>query len=348
MKLLAISDTYIPAAIMRQGLESLADVGLEVTVRRWEHPTLVELQQANLVIEQEGPNALPLPDDVLDGIDAFDILLVQFTPVGQRTIELATRLKLVGVLRGGTENVDLSCATARGICVLNTPGRNARAVAECALGLMLSEIRNLARSHAALKAGQWRRDYPNSTAIPELRGKTVGLIGYGSVAQLVAHYLVAFGSRIIAYDPYFRGDSQPATLVDLPTLLEQSDIISLHARLTEENHGLLGRKEFARMKSSAVLINTARSGLVVEEALVEALSQRRIMGAALDVFDVEPLPSDHPLMKLDNVTITPHLAGSTIDSFYQSPVKMADQLRALLAGQGQLPIVNGVQPRLKD
>jgi D-3-phosphoglycerate dehydrogenase len=347
MKLLAISDTYIPAAVMERGLASLADVGIEVTVRRWEHPTLVELQQANLVIEQEGPNALTLPDDVLAGIEAFDILLVQFTPVGRRTLELATRLTLVGVLRGGTENVDLPCATARGISVLNTPGRNARAVAECALGLMLTEIRNLARSHAAIKAGQWRRDYPNSTAIPELHGSTVGLIGYGSVAQLVGQYLVAFGSRIIAFDPYFQGDPQPAELVDLPTLLEQSDIVSLHARLTAENHGLLGHKEFARMKPSAVLINTARSGLVVEEALVEALSERRIMGAALDVFDVEPLPPDHPLLKLDNVTVTPHLAGSTIDSFHRSPVMMAAQLRNILHGTGRPPVINGIAPRLK-
>jgi D-3-phosphoglycerate dehydrogenase / 2-oxoglutarate reductase len=346
MKLLAISDTYIAAPIIQAGLASLADLGIEVSVRRWEHPTLIELQQANLVIEQDGPNALPLPDDVLAGVDNFDILIVQFTPVGRRLLEATTRLKLVGVLRGGTENVDLPYATARGIAVANTPGRNARAVAECTLGLILSEVRNLARSHAALKAGQWRRDYPNSAAIPELRGKTVGLVGYGNVAQLVAHYLEAFGSRIVAYDPYFQGDPRPAELVDLPTLLAQSDVVSVHARLTEETRGLLGRKELAQMKPTAVLINTARSGLIDEPALVEALSQRRIMGAALDVFDIEPLPTDHPLLKLDNVTLTPHLAGSTIDSFLQSPVQMAGQLRGFLTGQGRLPIVNGIEPRL--
>lgn len=346
MKLLAISDTYIAAPIIRRGLESLAEVGIEVTVRHWEHANLVEMQQANLVIEQEGPNALQLPADLLADLETFDILLVQFAPVGRQTIAAAKNLKLIGVLRGGTENVDIAYATVQRIPVINTPGRNARAVAECTLGLMLSEIRNIARSHAALKAGLWRRDYPNSAAIPELCGKTVGLIGYGNVAQLVAHYLEAFGSRVIAFDPYFHGDPKPAQLVDLGTLLEQSDLISLHARLTEENHGLLGRAEFARMKPNVVLINTARSALVVEEALVEALAARTIAGAALDVFDVEPLPADHPLLKLDNVTVTPHLAGSTIDSFLNSPLRMAAQLRDLLAGKGNALVINGLIPRL--
>jgi D-3-phosphoglycerate dehydrogenase len=251
------------------------------------------------------------------------------------------------VLRGGTENVDVPWATSRGIGVLNTPGRNARAVAECTLGLILSEIRNIARSHAALKAGQWRRDYPNHMAIPELNEKTVGLIGYGEVGRLVARYLAAFGSRIVAYDPYAKGDPRPAELVDLPTLLRQSDVVSLHARLSDASRGLMGAREFALMKPSAVLVNTARSGLIDEQALVEALAQRRIMGAALDVFDVEPLPADHPLLALDNVTITPHLAGSTIDAFHNSPARMAVHLRNLLSGCPELPLVNGIRPVLR-
>ncbi len=167
-------------------------------------------------------------------------------------------MKVIGVLRGGTENIDISCATQRGISVLNTPGRNARAVAECTMALMLAEIRNIARAHAALKQGIWQRDFPNSEAIPELNQKTVGLIGYGAVAQLVARYLTAFGSKILAYDPFFAGDPTPTELVELPTLLEQSDIVSLHARLTPDNHHLIGRHELSLMKRHAVLINTAQ------------------------------------------------------------------------------------------
>jgi D-3-phosphoglycerate dehydrogenase len=151
----------------------------------------------------------------------------------------------------------------------------------------------------------------------------------------------------MAFDPYFRGDPGPVKLVDLETLLRQSDVVSIHARLTEESYHLIGERELAWMKSSAVLVNTARSGLVDEQALVRALSERRIMGAALDVFDVEPLPPGHPLLALDNVTITPHLAGSSIDAFRNSPKMLAGHLERMLRGETDLPIVNAVRPSLR-
>ncbi len=164
----------------------------------------------------------------------------------------------------------------------------------------------------------------------------------------MAHYLDAFGCRILAYDPYHHGDFAPATMTDLPALLKESDVVSLHARLSPETQHLIGTKELALMKPTAILVNTARSGLVDEAALIRALSERRIMGAALDVFDIEPLPADHPLLRLDNVTLTPHLAGSTRDGFRNSPVLMAGHLARMLRGQGPLPVVNGVQPALRQ
>jgi D-3-phosphoglycerate dehydrogenase len=347
MKLLAISDNYIPSEIMQQGFAELEPLGVAVEVRRWEHPTLIALQQANLAIEKGGPEAVPLPAELMEDLDGVDIVSVQFTPLPRALIEKAADLKVIGVLRSGTENIDVAMATGRGIAVMNTPGRNARAVAECTLGMILAEVRNLARAHACLKSGQWRRSFANSDAIPELCGKTVGLVGYGAVGRLVAGYLQAMGSRIVAYDPYCQGDPAPAVLVDLPDLLRESDVVSIHARLTEESHHLIGRAELAMMKPSAVLVNTARSGLVDEAALVEALRGRRIMGAALDVFDTEPLPPDHPLIQLENVTICPHLAGSTIDAFRNSPKLMAGHLARMLRGERPLPIVNGVEPELR-
>ncbi len=344
MRLLALSDTYIPFAYMQSGLASLSELGIDVEVRRWEHPSLTQLQEANLAIEQGGPAAVTLPAELLAGSDAFDMLVIQFAPVSRQFLDQATSLRVIGVVRGGTENVDVAAATQRKIAVLNTPGRNARAVAECTMALMLAEIRNIARAHAALKQGIWQRDFPNSQAIPELNGKTVGLIGYGAVARLVAHYLQAFGSRILAFDPFFEGDATPATLVDLPQLLEESDIVSLHARLTSDNYHLMGRCELQQMKKSAVLINTARSGLVDETALAEALANRTILGAAIDVFDQEPLAVDHPLLALDNVTLAPHLAGSTIDAFLGSPALMAEHLTRLMRGEPNVPIVNGIRP----
>ena len=347
MNLLAISDTYIPAAFMEHGLGGLASLGVAVEVRRWEHPTLVALQEANLAIEKGGPGAVPLPSEVTENVADFDLVVVQFTPLSREFIEAAKRLKVIAVLRAGTENVDVPFATERGVSVMNTPGRNARAVAECALGLILAEIRNLARAHAHLKSGDWRRSFPNSDAIPELNEKTVGLVGFGAVGRLVAGYLAAMGSRVIAHDPYFRGEPGPVSLVDLETLMRQSDVVSIHARLTEESYHLIGERELAWMKRSAILVNTARSGLVDEGALVRALAERRIMGAAIDVFDVEPLPPDHPLLKLDNVTITPHLAGSSIDAFRNSPKLMAGHLERMLRGEPELPIVNGIRPNVR-
>jgi D-3-phosphoglycerate dehydrogenase len=347
MKLLAISDTYIPSVFMRQGLASLQPLGVEVEVRQWEHPTLIALQEANLAIEKGGPDAVTLPAEVTQNVADFDIVVVQFTPVGRAFIEAAKKLKVISVVRGGVENVAMESATQRGISVLNTPGRNARAVAECAMGLILSEIRNIARSHAYLKHGDWRRSFPNSDAIPELYEKTVGLVGFGAVAQLVAGYLQAFGSRVIAFDPYFRGDSGPVELVDLATLVRESDVISVHARLTQESFHLIGEEQIAMMKPNAVLVNTARSGLVDEAALTRALAAGRIQGAALDVFDVEPLPPDHPLLKLENVTVVPHIAGSTIDAFRNSPKLAAAHLRRMLEGKTDLPVVNGVKPTLR-
>jgi D-3-phosphoglycerate dehydrogenase len=250
------------------------------------------------------------------------------------------------VLRGGTENVDVARATERQIAVLNTPGRNARAVAECTLGLILSEVRNIARAHAALKAGHWTRDFPNHDFIPELNGKTVGLVGYGSVARLLAGYLQAMGSRIIAFDPFVAGETHPAEMVDLDTLMCQSDVISIHARLTEDTRHLVGERQLRQMKPTAVLVNTARSGLVDEQVLVGVLQERAIMGAALDVFDQEPLAPDHPLLGLDNVTLVPHIAGSTIDAFLGSVTLMSGHLRRMLLNERPLPIVNGVEPQL--
>ncbi|MHC4168372.1 MAG: 2-hydroxyacid dehydrogenase [Planctomycetota bacterium] len=372
MKLLAISDTYIPADFMRDGLSELEELGVGVEVRHWGHDDLIGLQQDNLAIETGGPGAVELPESITQDLEPFGIVVVQFAPISSSFIERASNLKLIGVLRGGVENVAVESATERGISVMNTPGRNARAVAECTMGMILAEIRNIARSHADLKRNNWHRSFPNSEAIPELCGKTVGLVGYGEVGRLVAGYLVAFGSRVIAFDPYVSGgarvegvppsnrgqdardtvafdshsssDPALAELVGLEYLLRNSDVVSLHARLTDESYHLIGAKELAMMKPTAVLVNTARSGLVDEPALIKALEDKTIIGAALDVFDEEPLPADHPFIRLGNATITAHLAGSTIDSFRNSPKMMAGHLKNCLTGGENLPVVNGIRP----
>jgi len=234
MKLLAISDTYIPTDFMRDGLSGLSDLGVDIEVRHWGHDSLIDLQQDNLAIETRGSSAVELSQSITQNLTPFDIVVVQFAPISRSFIEKAKNLKLIGVLRGGAENIDVEYATQKGISIMNTPGRNARAVAECTIGMILAEVRNIARSHASLKSNNWQRSFPNSDAIPELCGKTIGLIGYGAVAHLVAGYLNAFESKIIAYDPYFTGDPAPAELVGLEYLMKNSDVISMHARVTRK------------------------------------------------------------------------------------------------------------------
>jgi len=344
MKLLAISDHYIPRHYMADGLVSLKEYGIETDVFSWEHKTLEELQEANLKIEQEGPDAVPLSEELYQIVSQYDIIVTQFPPIPRRFLESAERLKLLGVLRGGLENVDVETATKRNVAIFNTPGRNARAVAECTVGLILAEIRNLARGHATLRQGNWTRDFPNKRDIPELLDKTVGLVGFGAIAQLVAKFLDAFGAKIIVFDPFFQRGSENIKLVDLETLMKQSDIVSIHARYLPETHHMVKREHLLMMKPTAILINTARSGLVDEKALIDVLAAKRIMGAALDVFDEEPLPSDSPFLTLDNITIVPHLAGSTADAFRNSPKLFASHLIRCLNGEKNLPLVNGIVP----
>ena len=346
MKLLAISDHYIPRRYMVEGLAPLAQYGIGVEVFSWEHETLEELQAANLQIELGGPEAVPLPEELYQKVNQYDVIVMQFSPISRRFLESATRLKLLGVLRGGVENVDVETATRHNVAVFNLPGRNARAVAECAVGLILAEVRNLARGHAALKRGNWTRDFPNKSDIPELLDKTVGLVGFGAVGRLVAKFLDAFGAKIVVFDPFFQKGDDNVEQVDLETLMKRSDIVSIHARYVPETHHLIKREHLLMMKPTAVLVNTARSGLVDEKALIDVLAAKKIMGAALDVFDEEPLPTDSPFLTLDNVTIVPHLAGSSADAFRNSPKLFASHLVRCMNGEKNLPLVNGIVPLL--
>lgn len=346
MKLLAVGDKFISKQIMAQGLEGLQEYGIEVSTREWEHGNLEMLQKDNLLIEQNGPEAVDLPYKLVEGIEEYDILVVQFLPVSKKLIEKAKKLKLICVLRGGVENVSYEYATLKGITVLNTPGRNARAVAEFTMGMILSEIRNIARSHAALKNGNWRKNFPNSGSVPELYNKTVGLVGLGYVGHLVSGYLQAFGCNVIAYDPFVKENIENVKLVKLDYLLKNSDIISIHARLTDDTYHMIGEREINLMKPNAVLVNTARSGLVDQKSIEKALNEEKIAGAALDVFDVEPIPKENMILKLDNVTITPHMAGSTRDAFINSPKLMKDILIRVIKKDSKLPVVNEIQPEI--
>jgi len=218
-------------------------------------------------------------------------------------------LKLVSVWGTGVDNVDLHAAGWNGVTVCNTPGVNANAVAEHALTLMLAVARRVPALDQAMRGGQWPREL-----LTQLLGKTLGVFGLGTIGSRVATLGKALGMNVLAWSA--RGDEKRAQAVGArpaskEEILREADVVSLHVRLEPETRGLLGRKEFALMKPTAILINTGRGALVDREALLDALRERKIQGAGLDVFHEEPLKPDDPILALPNVVLSPHIAGQT-------------------------------------
>jgi D-3-phosphoglycerate dehydrogenase / 2-oxoglutarate reductase len=293
----------------------------------------------------------PLPE----GTDRAEAAIIEADPVGAGTLDAMPALRILACVRGEPVNIDVEAATARGIPVLFAPGRNAEAVADFTLGLIFSALRWIAPAHRRIVSGElteetelgrgsradviWSyrdRTRPHPYAMfkgPELRSQVLGLIGFGSIGRLVAERAVCLGARVLVADPYIEAARIAASgcrPVPLDELLREADIVSLHAR--GSGTPLLGSRELAMMKQGAYLINTSRAVLVDYDALERMLRGGHLGGAALDVFPVEPLPPDSPLLTLPNVTLTPHLAGASTNVVaHQSQIILAN-LRALLAG----------------
>lgn len=331
MKLVGIGDLLIPSEYIKKGFEEFKNIGIDVETISWELKNYEELQHINLLVEQGGAEVYQVPDYILEATKEADIIITQFCTITEALIDNCKNLKAIGVLRAGTENVNLEYASEKGILVFNTPGRNANAVADYTVGMLLSECRNIAKSHYELKTGNWIRDYTNAAYVPDLEGKTAGIIGYGNIGSKVAKRLRAFDMNIIAYDPYYEGDE--VTMVSLEELMKSSDFVLVHYRLTSDTKHMINKEMLELMKPTAYLINTARSGLVDENALVEVLKAKKIFGAAIDVFEKEPPGIDYPLVQCDNVTITPHMAGGTKDAFLNSPVLLAREMKNVFCGE---------------
>jgi len=267
-------------------------------------------------------------------IGEYDGLAVRSaTKVTARLLEKATRLKVVGRAGIGVDNVDLEAATRRGVVVMNTPGGSSVTVAELALAMILSLSRRLAAATASVKAGKWEKKRFQGR---ELAGKTLGVVGIGNIGSVLVERALAMKMRVVAYDPFITAEAAAklgATLVDLDTLWREADAISLHIPLTEQTRNLVNATALAKMKKGAVLVNCARGGIVDEAALAEALSSGHLGGAALDVFDKEPPPPDHPLLKVENFVCTPHIGASTEEAQSAVAIAIAEQL-ALYLGQG--------------
>jgi autoinducer 2 (AI-2) kinase len=268
-----------------------------------------------------------------------DVLIIEADLVHEEIFE-ACPLKIIGCCRGDPLNVSREAASERGIPVFYAPGRNADAVADITLGFMLCLARSIVVTNLRLRDGKLRIESTkdimkafNEYGGFELGSATIGLVGFGAVGRKVAERLMPFGARILVHDPFVTDEALQAAGVgpaSLSHLLEQADMVSLHCPETDETQGMIGEKELARMKPSAYFINTARSFLTDEEALLRFLREKRIQGAALDVFNEEPLQGDNPFLALDNVICTPHLGGATRDVVrHQSDMIAGDIVRYL-------------------
>ncbi len=272
-------------------------------------------------------------DELLAGVPQADALLVRSsTRVDAEVLSAARRLKVVARAGVGLDNIDVEQATQAGVMVVNAPTSNIVSAAELAVGLMIVAARSIASANAALKGGEWKR---SRYAGVELYEKTVGIIGLGRIGVLVAQRLSAFGMHILAYDPYVqagRAAQLSVRIVALDELLRESDFISVHLPKTADTVGLVGERELAQCKPTAVLINAARGGIVDEHALYVALKEGRLGGAGLDVFATEPC-TDSPLFEFDNVVVTPHLGASTVEAQEKAGIAVARSVQLALNGE---------------
>lgn len=260
-----------------------------------------------------------------------DVLWHILKPCTAAMIAAAPRLRLIQKIGVGVNTIDLDAARALGIPVCNLPGTNSRAVAELTLGLMLAVLRRVARFDAGLRAGVWS-DPLLQDGIGELGGRTVGLVGYGSIPRMLAPVLVALGCRVIYAARHDRADAVGERR-PLDALLAEADVISLHVPLTPETERMIDADALARMKPGAILINTARGGLVDQTALTDALRAGRLGAAGLDVFDREPADVSAALFHLDNVVVTPHVAWITTGTFDRSFSVAAENCRRIAVGE---------------
>jgi phosphoglycerate dehydrogenase-like enzyme len=241
--------------------------------------------------------------------------------------DACSHLRLLSVWGTGTDHVDLAAAARHGVTVTNTPGVSAVSIAEHALALLLAAARQIPQMDAATRRGEWARGQS-----VELHGKTCGIIGLGAIGRHFARLAAAIGMRAIAWTMHPK-PLPGVELVELDELYQTSDVVSIHLRLSPETTGFVGAHQFALMKRSAILINTARGAIVDEAAMIDALVERRIRGAGLDVFAAEPLPEGHPLTTLSNVVMTPHRAGITPEAL-EAGLRMAvENIRAFAEGR---------------
>ncbi len=268
----------------------------------------------------------------------IEVLIVEPDFLMREVFEKITKLKFLGVCRADTNHVDIEAATEAGVIVANTPARNDVAVAELAIGLMLSVLRGIPSANNMITSRSWVDPTAAYFSLRgfEITGKTVGIIGLGAIGKQVAKRLRAFDCKILAYDPFVDADTMKGMGVqssDLDALMQQSDIITIHVPVNPDTIGLINAQRISMMKSSTYLINTASTFVIDNEAIIKALKEKRIAGAGFDVYETWPVQPDSPLLDLDNVVLTPHVGGATYETIGRYSNMIVDDVERFLRGE---------------
>jgi D-3-phosphoglycerate dehydrogenase len=342
MKILVVGDSYMPAAVFQRVLAPLAA----------EHEFSFLQIDGGGGFQPQTPSERAIreyagsPATVARRLRDQEALVVHGAPVTDAVLGASPKLALVCCARGGPVNVDLAAASRLGIPVVTTPGKNAEAVADLTLAMLLMLARDLtgALRFVAAKGDLGRSAFEGSSFFGrDLAGQTLGLVGFGQVGSRVARRALAFGMRVLVYDPWVeraRIDGPGISASSFMDLLARSDFVSLHARAAVENENLISRSQFEAMRRGAYLVNTARETLVDEGALHEALLSGRLAGAALDVVRPRPGGGAHPLTALDNVILTPHIGGATHETLARGAQMIGEEIRRFAACEPLLHVVN--------
>jgi D-3-phosphoglycerate dehydrogenase len=343
VKILVVGDEFISSKLLQKRLHlRLKPIVKELKYELMDFKETDAPTEEYRDIDEYWGNTKPL----LRKIDGCEILVIVDAPVTKEVIEAGKELRVIGCTRGGPVNVNISEATRRGIPVLYAAGRNSSAVADLTIGLMLAVMRRIAMAEGFLRSGKWKRnkqDTFDKPSGPELSGKRIGILGFGQVGKKVAKRLSGFDTQIMVCDPYVsRKNIEEAGYVcaSLGRLLKESDVVTLHLRAPPERAGWFDMEKFRSMKRTSYIVNTSRGYLVNEGDLVKALKEGFIAGAALDVFETEPLSVGSHLLEMDNVILTPHVAGISAEVPYRSSTILADQLAEYLTGKRPANILN--------
>ena len=295
---------------------------------------LLENEVEMEIWEEETPPPYEILQEKIKNCDGLLTLLTD--PIDADLIKSASNLKTISQMAVGFDNIDINTATELGIPVGNTPDALTETCADFTFALILSIARRIVESDKEVRQGIWRPWGPDVLVGEDVFNATLGIIGLGRIGQAVARRASGFNMKILYTGRSRHPEAEKelgATYVDLDTLLQESDFISIHTSLNDETRGMIGEKEFSKMKKNAILINTSRGGVIDSQALYTALKEKRITGAALDVYETEPIPDNTPILELDNLVITPHIASASVKTREKIAIMAAENLLAGLKGK---------------